>query len=233
MRAMYHYTRKFPGQGGRVFFDQRGFPWIEEIERNHAVFRKEAERLLQKREWLRGYAEISKDNAFFAPDNVWRSFVVYTRRDIFPIGREICPATYELVKNIPRIWTAAFSFLDGKSRIPQHEGYYSGRLRYHLGVVVPGPRDSSALNIGGQTQHWREGKGFVFDDTYMHDAHNDADTTRVVLMIDVERPLPGPLVGLNRKLIYQIAAARAGDVDANCADWERRIRDSGWSKPER
>ena len=170
MRAMYHYTRRFPGKGGRVFFDRNDFPWIGEIERNHPVIRPEVEHLLQRREWLRGYSEISRANEFFAPDYTWRSFVVYTKRDIFPIGRKICPATYDLVKDIPAIQTAAFSFLDGKSRLPLHEGIYAGRVRYHLGVVVPGPPDAAGIDlvlntIRSQTLHPDAFTGLGLDPT--------------------------------------------------------------------
>ena len=39
---------------------------------------------------------------------------------------------------------------------------------------------------------WAEGETLVFDDTYQHEVWNDTDGTRVVLLIQFERPLRNP-----------------------------------------
>jgi len=42
--------------------------------------------------------------------------------------------------------------------------------------------------VGGMTVEWRVGEGFVFDDTIEHEAWNDSDELRVVLIIDLWPP---------------------------------------------
>lgn len=44
----------------------------------------------------------------------------------------------------------------------------------------------------------------VFDDTYLHSAHNRTDGERVVLFIDVKRPLRQPVSAINSGLIKAV-----------------------------
>ena len=135
-----------------------------------------------------------------------------------------CPRTANLLREIPGLYTAFFSVLDPQQVIPPHWGYYKGILRYHLGVVIPNnnadescwlrvhadpydnalqrdkknkQRDTSSI-VKGEIYHWHDGEGIVFDDNYLHDAGNGSDQVRVVLWLDLNRPLPLPLDLLNR-----------------------------------
>jgi aspartate beta-hydroxylase len=37
-------------------------------------------------------------------------------------------------------------------------------------------------------REWEEGRAWVFDDTIEHEAWNESDRTRVILLFDIERP---------------------------------------------
>jgi len=52
--------------------------------------------------------------------------------------------------------------------------------------------------VGGQRYHWQSGEAIVFDDAYVHSAHNPSSHARVVLFLDVLRPLPWGLDAINR-----------------------------------
>src|SRR5262249_12937981 len=89
--------------------------------------------------------------------------------------------------------------------IPPHDGPYKGVLRYHLGLMVPNaPVDTVGIRVGGETHGWREGSSLVFDDTYQHEAWNETDETRVVLFLDVVRPLRQPMRACNAPIIKAI-----------------------------
>ena len=77
-----------------------------------------------------------------------------------------------------------------------HNGPWSGILRMHLGVVVPG-KDKCTLINGGEAYCWEEGKTVLFDDTYEHVAINDTNELRAVLFLDIMRPLPQPWKFIN------------------------------------
>ena len=45
----------------------------------------------------------------------------------------------------------------------------------------------------------------IFDDTYDHEVWNDTDGERVILFLDVERPLTGIAQRINKSLLWLIA----------------------------
>ena len=64
----------------------------------------------------------------------------------------------------------------------------------------------------------------LFDDTFPHEVWNDTDGVRVVLFMDVLRPLPYLVGLLNRMIIKAIAAPPfIRDAKKNHEAWERRM----------
>ena len=59
------------------------------------------------------------------------------------------------------------------------------RLICHLPLLIPG---EGKLRVGNEARGWTEGQLLIFDDTIEHEAWNDADEDRVVLIFDVWRP---------------------------------------------
>ena len=55
----------------------------------------------------------------------------------------------------------------------------------HLALVVP---PQCRFRVGGRYREWEAGKAFVFDDTIDHEAWNDGDEARAVLIFDVWSP---------------------------------------------
>lgn len=62
-------------------------------------------------------------------------------------------------------------------------------MRCHLGLIVPSEREKCRMNVDGSIVVWEEGKAVVFDDSRRHEVWNDTNETRVVLLIDVPRPM--------------------------------------------
>ena len=105
------------------------------------------------------------------------------------------PLLASLIAN-PRIVGALFSCLEPGVELKPHRGYFKGVLRYHLCLRVSEP-ESVWLVVDGQRYHWRAGEAVVFDDMYVHSAHNLSSQPRLVLFMDVLRPLPTVLDGIN------------------------------------
>ena len=59
------------------------------------------------------------------------------------------------------------------------------RLLTHLPLVLPGP---ARFRVGNTVRNWKMGQAWVFDDTIEHEAWNDADDMRVILIFDVWNP---------------------------------------------
>jgi aspartyl/asparaginyl beta-hydroxylase (cupin superfamily) len=79
-----------------------------------------------------------------------------------------------------------FSILEPRTRIPPHTGTSNVRLTVHLPLVVP---PGCGFRVGAETREWREGEAWAFDDTIEHEAWNDSDQPRAILIIDAWNPL--------------------------------------------
>jgi len=209
--------------GDATFFPLERFPWVSHIEDNAAVIREEVEALLEDRENLPNFQDISKDQIEITDDDRWKTLFLYGYGFEAELGVELMPRTAALMRQIPGMTTAMISILSPQKHILPHRGPYKGVLRYHLGLVVPEDAESCRIRVGEDIRHWEEGKSLVFDDTFNHEVWNDTDETRVVLFVDVLRPLPFPESFINRLIIRAIGISPfVLDAKRNNQAWERR-----------
>lgn len=178
-------------------WDPDVFDWSPRIEAGWADIRAEVDALLE------GPSEIPhiEDVTGGIPQgNIgpWRSFVLMHQGRWMDWNCERCPRTTELVRSIPGLTMAGFSVLEPGTHITEHRGPNKGALRYQLGVIVPGAPGDCRIRVGDEMVVWREGEGVVFDFTVPHEAWNDSDDIRVLLMLEFITPLPWYLAGTNR-----------------------------------
>src|SRR5699024_4227774 len=102
-----------------------------------------------------------------------------------------------------------FSVLTPGSHILPHRGVTNTRLVTHLPLVVP---SDCALRVGGETHVWEPGRCVTFDDTFEHEAWNDSDQTRVVLIVDSWNP---DLTDVEQQAVSDLVAA-IGDFNRAC-----------------
>ncbi len=210
--------------GDATFFESERFPWIEEVERNWTAIREELEEVLTDREALPNFQDISKDQIEITDDDRWKTFFLYGYGFKAKLGIEMCPKTAALMERIPGMRTAMFSILSPRKHILDHRGPYKGVLRYHLGLIVPREAERCRIRVGDDIRHWAQGKSLVFDDTFNHEVWNDTDETRVVLFVDVLRPLPSPWSQINRMIVRAIGYSPfVLDAKRNQEAWEKRF----------
>jgi aspartyl/asparaginyl beta-hydroxylase (cupin superfamily) len=192
---------KYSAVGNPPIYDNAVFPWVAEIEKACPAIRAELDRLLERSEELPSFHDISTDVAKISKDRQWKTFLlagygISSQRSIAE-----CPQTWQACQKIPGLTTAMFSIMEPGTHLPAHTGPYNGVLRLHLGLIVPEPRDRTAIRVTDQVYHWREGEVVIFDDSYEHEAWNRTDAVRVVLFVDFVRPLRFPASLLNRLLL--------------------------------
>jgi aspartyl/asparaginyl beta-hydroxylase (cupin superfamily) len=210
--------------GDATFFPIERFPWARHIEENWTVIREEVERLLEDQAALPNFQDISKDQIEITDDDRWKTLFLYGYGFEAKLGVEMCPRTAALMRQIPGMTTAMISILSPRKHILDHRGPYKGVLRYHLGLIVPEDAESCRIRVGQEIRHWEEGKSLIFDDTFNHEVWNDTDETRVVLFVDVLRPLPFPESAINRAIIKAIGYSPfVLDAKRNQEAWERRF----------
>ncbi|MBO0732065.1 MAG: aspartyl/asparaginyl beta-hydroxylase domain-containing protein [Acidimicrobiaceae bacterium] len=187
------------------FLPAETFAWTAPLEREWRVVRSELDRLLARHDELPNFQDISVDQARISADDRWKTFFFYGYGFRSDRNCSRCPETARLLAGIPGMTTAFFSILSPGKRIPEHRGPYKGVLRYHLALQVPSPNEACGIRVGGQVAHWREGSSLLFDDTFPHEAWNDTAGVRVVLFMDIVRPLRPPVSWLNQLVIKAIA----------------------------
>ncbi len=179
------------------FYDRRLFPWLEELEAATPVIQEELNKLLASNlDDFAPYIAYPKGS----PVNQWGE-LNHSRRwsslFLWKDGQrqdricELCPRTADILSGLPMADqegfapTAMFSALQARTHIPPHTGSSNVRLLTHLPLILPGP---ARFRVGNSTRDWEMGKAWVFDDTIEHEAWNDADELRVILIFDIWNP---------------------------------------------
>ena len=215
---------RFSLVGATPFLAPSAFAWVELLESNWEVIRAELDQVLKTPERIPNFQDISTDQANITRDDKWKSYFLYGYGYRMPDNCKQCPETTRIIEAIPGMFTAFFSVLAPGKHIPRHRGPYRGLLRGHLALVVPEPREACWIEVGDVTTPWEEGRCIVFDDTYKHRVENNTDGVRVVLFLDVLRPLKFPASLLNRIILQLIRLSPfIQDARRNQVAWEKRL----------
>jgi aspartyl/asparaginyl beta-hydroxylase (cupin superfamily) len=176
-------------------------PELRELDRNFPVIREELMGILPEKRAIPRYHELDQMqyniSARVDPDRDWKIFplnIMGVKPQAFCAR---CPRTTKLLDGIPGLFEAFFSILEGGKKIPAHEGPYRGYLRYHLGLVVP-EKNPPSIRLKDQIYTWKEGESVLFDDSWNHEVYNQCEEDRVVLIVDIRRPMPQPFDAVNR-----------------------------------
>ena len=78
-----------------------------------------------------------------------------------------------------------FSLLKPHQHIPPHFGLSNHGITVHLPMIVP---ENCKIRVDQEWRRWREGELIAFDDAFDHEAINESDQLRVVLIFEVWHP---------------------------------------------
>ncbi|HEV2363025.1 MAG TPA: aspartyl/asparaginyl beta-hydroxylase domain-containing protein [Caulobacteraceae bacterium] len=203
------------------FYDRALFPWLETLEAAAGDVAQEARAAQETRfdryapyiDYPPGapvdqWAELNH-NPKWSTLFLWRDGVKQNEACAF------CPRTTALLERLPLAQqpgfapTVVFSVLDAHTSIPPHTGSTNTRLLCHLPLILPGP---ARFRVGNVIRDWSLGQAWVFDDTIEHEAWNDADLRRTILIFDIWNPF---LSEAERALVSaMLAASKAyGEAD--------------------
>jgi aspartate beta-hydroxylase len=192
----------FPYLMNYEFFARDGFPWLDALEAATDAIREELLGVLSAdQEGIQPYIAYGEGlplNQWQELNNSrrWGAYFLWNegRREEAHMAR--CPRTLQVLAACPQVDipgrgpTAFFSILEPRTKIPPHTGVTNARLTVHLPLIVP---PGCRLRVGGETREVRAGSAWVFDDTIEHEAWNDSDSARALLIFDVWNPQLTPL----------------------------------------
>jgi len=224
LQALDRYLGRVSLVGDHPFFPADLFPYNQALEDNWQKIRAELDQLLEHREQIPPFHQISPDQYRISTGENWRTFILYGFGHKAERSCRQCPETSRILDDIPHLKSAWFSILAPGYHIPPHRGVTKGVVRTHLGLIIPRDREACRIRVGDQIRSWEEGKCLVLDDTFEHEVCNETDEQRVVLIIDVERPLPLPAKLLNRGILRAVQlTAYVQDARRNMLSWEDRF----------
>lgn len=193
---IFHYPNLLPIE----FFEREEFPWLAEIEAGTDEIRDEFLQILQAEKGFTPYLVYPEGlplNQFAELNNSpdWSAFHLCRNGIVQEENIKQCPKTMALIAQAPqpiqlgRTPSSMFSLLKPKTKIPPHVGVSNVRLITHIPLIIP---SDCGFRVGNQTREWELGKAFVFDDTIEHEAWNNSDKLRVVLIFDIWHPHLNP-----------------------------------------
>jgi aspartyl/asparaginyl beta-hydroxylase (cupin superfamily) len=188
------------GDGRPAFHDIDAVcPALRRIDRAFPEIRAEVLGILDRRHELPLLHETDPGQECIsdATPEDWRVLYLSLMGARADANRARCPVTSAAVDRVPGVFQSCFSILDPGKSVPPHAGPYFGYLRYHLALVVP-DQDPPQLKVNGEPYTWREGESILFDDTHTHEVINTSAEPRVVLIVDVFRPMPLAQTLVNR-----------------------------------
>ena len=186
----------FPGLPQIQFYEREDFDWVPALEAQTGSFIPEAEAILADKSAFQPYLHAQggtpRLNQTALYDNVsWSACYLIREGRVIPENAARCPRIMEALKAVPlcdvdgKMPSVLFSLLRPKTRIEPHHGLFNTRLICHLPLIVP---DGCRLRVGNETRTWKTGEMLIFDDSIEHEAVNDSDELRVILLFDIWRP---------------------------------------------
>ena len=188
-----------------VYIDTSNFPELKTLTDNWETIRDEAIS-------LNGAVQIKsseqKDdlgfNSFFKTG--WKRFYLKWYGASLFSANKLCPKTVNLINSIPAVKGAMFAMLPPGARLVKHRDPYAGSLRYHLGLVTPNSEECF-ISVDGEEYYWKDGEAVMFDETFIHFAENKTDINRIVLFLDIKRPVTFFLVDWVNEVFSRIVMA--------------------------
>jgi aspartate beta-hydroxylase len=200
------------------FYDKAEFPWLADLESNTDIIRGELLNLLQPaasdfKPYVRHPAGVPLNQwAELNESPNWSAYFLWEDGKRVDDNCARCPRTATILDRMPLANvpgyapTAFFSILKPHTRIPPHTGVTNTRLIVHLPLIVP-EKNTCFFRVGNETREFVESSSWIFDDTIEHEAWNDSEKLRAVLIFDIwnpyldeaERDLVSALLGAVRR----------------------------------
>ncbi|XP_067888005.1 aspartyl/asparaginyl beta-hydroxylase-like isoform X5 [Heterodontus francisci] len=159
---------------------------VKTLERNWKLIRDE------------GLAVMDKEKGFFLPEDEnlrekgdWSQFTLWQQGRRTENSCKQVPKTCALFEKFPestgcKRGQIKYSVMHPGTHVWPHTGPTNCRLRMHLGLVIP--KQGCRIRCANGTKEWKEGKVIIFDDSFEHEVWQDANSYRLIFIVDVWHP---------------------------------------------
>jgi aspartyl/asparaginyl beta-hydroxylase (cupin superfamily) len=183
-----------PGLPVKNFWNAQDFDWIKYLERNYKSIRKEFLAVTADMQQLQKQGNniwagaLTEDASSYGIG--WRTLVLMNRGRWDPVNANLFPTAAKAVHDsgVP-VTEVFFASMDGPSSIEKHSDFTNFVLTSHLAIEIPcNGQNKCRLTVGDETREWLNGNAMVFDTSLLHDAVNESDQMRYILMMRIWHP---------------------------------------------
>jgi ornithine lipid ester-linked acyl 2-hydroxylase len=174
----------FTDKNPSFFHDANDFPSLRILKENFSGIQSELKEILRNSTsgyWLNTFPDYVSEES----RSNWKVFTFRFFGIHHPLNCRVCPFTASLLSKIPDLVSADFSYLPAKTKIKPHIGFTRMVLRVHLGLIIP---NKCGIRVGNENREWKEGELLIFDDSFEHEAWNNSNNDRFILMLDIANP---------------------------------------------
>jgi aspartyl/asparaginyl beta-hydroxylase (cupin superfamily) len=183
-----------PGLSIRPFWDKSQFKWTKYLEDRYKDIRQEFDTVTQNLSQLKSQGNniwagaLTDDASSYGVG--WKTLVLMDRGRWDPVNTKLFPVTARAVyeSGVPAT-EVFFASMAPNTDIKTHTDFTNFVLTSHLALDIPCSGENKCrLTIGNETRQWINGEVMVFDTSLLHDAINESDDTRYILMMRLWHP---------------------------------------------
>ncbi|XP_077410198.1 aspartyl/asparaginyl beta-hydroxylase isoform X2 [Vanacampus margaritifer] len=159
---------------------------IKALEKNWKTIRDEAMAMMDQ-----NTSQFVPEEENLREKGEWGQYTLWQQGKKSGTSCQAVPKTCSLLERFPdatgcKRGQIKFSVMQPGTHVWPHTGPTNCRLRMHLGLVIP--KQGCRIRCTDQTREWEEGKVLIFDDSFEHEVWQDADTFRLIFIVDVWHP---------------------------------------------
>ncbi|MBL4674010.1 MAG: aspartyl/asparaginyl beta-hydroxylase domain-containing protein [Arenicella sp.] len=186
------------GLSSKPFYSVEELIWAEQLNTKCSTIKSELTYAMQQqlaKDSLRPYLDKNFSShsklGELANSSNWLAIDLFSNGELNTDISSLFPETLDALTALPTYnlnqnpFEVFFSFLKPGQSIAPHFGQSNHALTVHLPLDIPA---ECYLEVGDEKQSWREGEVLVFDDSFLHSAHNHSDLNRVVLIFSIWHP---------------------------------------------
>jgi aspartyl/asparaginyl beta-hydroxylase (cupin superfamily) len=182
-----------PGLTVQEFWNTQEYSWCRTLQSKYTLIRDEFRAVTADRDRLiqngnNVWASALDDAVVQAYGDGWSTLVLMNRGVWDPVNVQLFPATAQALAEVPAV-EVFFASMQPHSRIAPHSDFTNFVLTSHLAIDIPYSGEGKCrLTVGEEERQWINGQVTLFDTSIMHDAVNESDQTRYILMMRVWHP---------------------------------------------
>jgi aspartate beta-hydroxylase len=187
-------TSYVPALTIQEFWDTSQFPWCGKLQSKYKAIRDEFKRVTADMDKLVQEGNniwagaLTQDASSYGEG--WRTLVLMDRSFWDPVNVNLFPVTAKAVHDsgVPAV-EVFFASMQPHTDIKPHSDFTNFVLTSHLPIDIPySGQNKCRLKIGDTERQWINGELLLFDTSLMHDAVNESDKTRYILMLRLWHP---------------------------------------------